>query len=337
MLTIVSYAKAMVSPFALAAERLPRWIVGGVAAFAVAAIPLAAVMAQPAASSFTIAGTGQGFASLQAAVDAIGDGDAAILIAPGIHEQCAIQRSGRIEYRAQEPGRTVLNGTICEGKAALVLRGEAARVTGLTFTNMRVPEKNGAGIRLENGTLDVSQSWFRDSEQGILTVNGKQSRITIDKSTFTRLGTCEGRGGCAHSIYIGDYGELVVTRSRFEEGRGGHYVKSRASRNTISDNSFDDTGGRGTNYMIDLPSGGAGSITGNWFVQGKDKENWSTLIAVGAEGAKYSSDGLVIEGNDARLAPGITRQPVFVADWTGDRLAVGRNALGPNLKPFETR
>ena len=337
MLTIAIYAKAMVSPPAFALHRLPRWIVAGIGVLSIAAIPLAAVIAQPREVSFTIAGTAQGFARLQDAVDAVGEGDATILIAPGIHEQCAIQRAGSIEYRAIEPGRTVFNGTICEGKAALVLRGEGARVHGLTFTNMRVPEKNGAGIRLENGPLEVSQSWFRDSEQGILTVNGKQSRITIDKSTFTRLGTCEGRGGCAHSIYVGDYGELVVTRSRFEEGRGGHYVKSRAARNVIADNSFDDTGGKATNYMIDLSSGGSGSITGNWFVQGKDKENWSTLIAIGPEGAKYLSDGLVIEGNDARLAPGITRQPVFVADWTGDRLAIGKNRLGPNLKPFESR
>ena len=337
MLTIASYAKAMVSPLAFANPRLPRWIVAGVGVFAIAAIPLAALLAQPREAAFTIAGSGQGFARLQDAVDAVGEGDATILVAPGIHEQCAIQRAGSIEYRALEPGRTVFNGTICEGKAALVLRGQGARVHGLTFTNMRVPEKNGAGIRLENGTLDISQSWFRDSEQGILTVNGKESRITIDKSTFTRLGTCEGRGGCAHSIYVGEYGELVVTRSRFEEGRGGHYVKSRASRNVITDNSFDDTGGRGTNYMIDLPAGGSGAITGNWFVQGADKENWSTLIAIGAEGAKYLADGLVIERNDARLAPGIARQPVFVADWTGDRLAIGENRLGPNIKRFEAR
>lgn len=337
MLTIASYAKAMFSPLAPIADRLPRWIVAGVAVMSVGAIPIAALMAQPQAASFTIAETGRSFAQLQDAVDAVGGGSGTIEVAPGVYDQCAIQRAGRITYRAAEAGTAVFNGGICEGKAALVLRGDGASVQGITFTNLTVPERNGAGIRLENGPLDVSQSWFRDSDQGILTVNGKDSLITIDKSTFTRLGTCAGRGGCAHSLYIGEYGELRVTRSRFEQGRGGHYVKSRASRNVIGDNSFDDSGGQGTNYMIDLPAGGTGAITGNWFVQGKDKENWSALIAVGAEGAKYASDGLEISGNDARLAPGITRQPAFVADWTGDRLAIGSNTLGPNLKPFESR
>ena len=50
-------------------------------------------------------------------------------------------------------------------------------------------------------------------------------------------------------------------------------------------------------------------------LQGADKENSSALIA--AEGAQYSADGLVIEGNNARLAPGLGRNPAFVADWTG--------------------
>ena len=138
------------------------------------------------------------------------------------------RQDGDILYKAAVPGQAVLDGVACEGKAALVLRGRRARVEGLVFANMRVPDCNGAGIRLEKGDLEVSQSWFRDSQQGILTANGENGSITIDKSTFTRLGTCEGPGGCAHSIYIGDYGALTVTRSRFEAGRGGHYLKSRA-------------------------------------------------------------------------------------------------------------
>ena len=95
----------------------------------------------------------------------------------------------------------------------------------------------------------------------MLTANGQRGAITIDKSTFTRLGTCEFSGGCAHSIYVGDYGSLTVTRSRFERGQGGHYVKSRAARAIIQNNAFDDTRGQATNYMIDLPAGASGMVT----------------------------------------------------------------------------
>ena len=75
--------------------------------------------------------------------------------------------------------------------------------------------------RLEHGDLEVSQSWFRDSQQGILSADDPDGTITVDKSTFTRLGTCEGPGGCAHSIYIGHFRSVTVRHSRFDRGQGG--------------------------------------------------------------------------------------------------------------------
>lgn len=305
---------------------------------ALAIIPLGALFAQGVPQHpYTIAETGSSYASLQQAVDAIGDASGTIRIASGRWRDCAVQTRGSVAYIAQVPGQAALDGGVCEGKAALVLRGRSARVDGLIFANMRVPEFNGAGIRLEHGDLAVSQSWFMDSNQGILTAEDPGGSILIEKSTFTRLGTCEGAGGCAHSIYIGNYGALTVRRCRFEQGRGGHYVKSRAARIEITESSFDDSRGKATNYMIDLPGGASGTIADNWFVQGQDKENYSAFIAVTAEGKAYSSNGLNIAGNDARLAPNVDRNTVFVADWSGDRLALGDNRLGLGLKRYERR
>ena len=250
---------------------------------------------------------------------------------------CAVQTDGNITYQAAMAGKAILDGVACEGKAALVLRGKSARVEGLVFANIRVRDKNGAGIRLEKGDLVISQSWFRDSEQGLLAGNDPQASVTIDKSTFTRLGTCEGSGGCAHSIYLGDYGSLSVTRSRFEAGRGGHYVKSRTENVEILNSSFDDSAGRATNYMIDLPAGATGQISGNWFVQGKDKENYSAFIAVQAEGRWHTSEGLRIEHNDARFAPDVSRNSTFVADFSGEALVLRGNKLAAGLKRFDRR
>lgn len=286
---------------------------------------------------YTVAETGKSYKRLQDAVNAIGSGRGTIRLASMRFADCAVQEAGEIAYTAEEPGRAVFDGVACEGKAALVLRGRGARVEGLVFANIAVPDLNGAGIRLEKGNLFVSQSWFRDSQQGILTANDPSSTIAIDKSSFTRLGNCEDTGGCAHSIYIGNYGALTVTRSRFEEGRGGHYVKSRAARIAITECSFDDTGGRATNYMIDLPAGASGRIAGNWFVQGRNKENYSAFIAVAAEDVWHSSAGLTIEGNDARFAPGISRRSAFVADFSGEDLVVENNELGAGLKIYERR
>lgn len=308
-----------------------------VLAAAFVAVSGTALLAQDGGAAYTVVETGRGYDRLQQAVDAIGDGKGSIALAPGLHADCAVQTAGDISYLSSTPGKAVLDGVTCEGKAALVLRGRAASVSGIVFQNMSVPDGNGAGIRFEKGNLTVAQSWFRDSQQGILSAEDPNARITIDKSTFTRLGTCEFSGGCAHSIYIGDIAHLRVTRSRFEQGRGGHYVKARATRVDIASSSFDDTGGRGTNYMIDLPAGSTGQITNNWFVQGANKENHSALIAVGAEERRHTSDGLQIAGNDARLAPKADFTTTFVADWSGDRLAIGQNTLGNGIKRNDSR
>jgi len=287
---------------------------------------------------YTVVETGRSFNRLQDAVDAIGNGKGTIRFASYRFVDCAVQSGGDIAFQAEVPGQSVLDGGVCEGKAALVLRGRSARVEGMVFANMHVSDFNGAGIRLESGDLAISQSWFRDSDEGLLTANGQRGAISIDKSTFTRLGTCEGGGGCAHSVYVGDYrGPLTITRSRFEQGRGGHYVKSRAPQVSIINCSFDDSGGRATNYMIDLSAGATGRIANNWFVQGANKENWSAFISVAPEGRANSSEGLAIEDNDARFARGVKRETAFVADWSGDRLAIGENTLAAGLKRYERR
>lgn len=280
---------------------------------------------------------GRGFSRLQDAVDAIGEGEGTIRIAPGYHRDCAVQTAGRIAFVAAEPGRAIFDGVTCEGKAALVLRGDGARVDGIVFQNMRVPDGNGAGIRLETSDLDVVNAMFRGSEEGILTADDPEATLTIDRSTFSRLGRCDRGLSCAHSVYTGIYGRVTVTRSRFEKGSGGHYLKTRAIAVDINDNSFDDTQGKATNYMIDLPSGSVGRISNNLLVQGRDKENYSAFIAVAAEERKNPSRGLIVEGNRASLPAGMDRRSVFVADWSGEALEIGANELGAGLTKFEKR
>ncbi len=298
-----------------------------------------ALLAAPAfaqtAAPFTV--NGQGFATLQEAVSSIRMDTATILIAPGTYWQCAIQSGGHITFKAIQPGTAIFDSVTCEDKAALVLRGQGSVVDGLVFRGYRVRDGNGAGIRTEMGDLRVSNSMFLDSQEGILGGQPIGQKITIDHSTFSGLGQCDEAPNCAHGIYLANQGSVTVTNSRFERGTGGHYVKVRAPNVTITDNSFDDTGGRKTNYMIDLPDGATGLIARNTFVQGKQKENGSALIVVAAEAKNYPSTGLRIENNDARLTAGDTDTPAFVVDFSHDRLAIGANRLGTGLKPFETR
>ena len=298
---------------------------------------LAAPAAAQTSGPFTVAETGQSYSRLQDAVDAVRMGSATILIAPGVYRECAVQAGGAITFRAREPGTAVFDGVACEDKAVLVLRGSRSAVDGLVFRRIRVPDGNGAGIRIEMGDLTVTNSMFLDSQEGILGGHPSRQRIAIDRSTFAGLGQCHETPDCAHSIYLGLEGEVTITNSRFERGRGGHYVKVRSPRVTITDNSFDDTRGAKTNYMIDLPDGAQGLIARNSFVQGRGKENHSGLILVAAENRRFRSAGLRIEDNDARLAPGAPTDPAFVADLSGERLAVGPNRLGPGIRMFERR
>jgi hypothetical protein len=89
--------------------------------------------------------------------------------------------------------------------------------------------------------------------------------------------------------------------------------------------------------MIDLLIGASGSIARNIFVQAASKANDSAFITVASEGRGQSSFGLSVNANEARIAAGVDRRAVFVADWSGDRLALGGNRLGRGLKPFEKR
>ena len=299
-------------------------------------------LAAPAAANqarapFTVAETGQGFPSLDAAVRAIGDRRGTILIASGTYRDCAVQTQGFITFKAAEPGRAIFEKEVCEDKAALVLRGRGAVVDGLVFRGYSVNDGNGAGIRLETGDLTVTNAMFLDSQEGILGGNPSGQHITIDRSTFSGLGQCDEAVNCSHSIYLINKGQVTITRSRFERGTGGHYVKLRVPNITIADNSFDDSQGAKTNYMIDLCEGGTGLITRNIFVQGAHKENGSGLIVVAAEARTYSSQGLAIEDNTATLAPGAGGDPAFVADLSKQALRIGANQLGPGIRMFERR
>ena len=286
---------------------------------------------------FTVAETGKHFSSLADAVGAIGGREGTILIAPGTYRQCAIQEAGAIIYRAAQPGTAIFDSEICEGKAALVLRGRAATIEGLTFRNMRVEDGNGSGIRLEHGDLTVTGSLFENSEEGILTHDDMEGTIRIDHTTFRRLGRCDRGLSCAHSIYTGHYGRLIVTRSRFDTGAGGHYLKTRAARVDITDNSFDDSKGHLTNYMIDLSNGASGLIAGNIMLQGRDKENHSAFITVAPEGRDHSSAQLIVRNNRASFVPGLVRQSTFVANWTDDPVTIADNELAPGVKLKDRR
>ena len=125
-----------------------------------AGLATSASAASPA--PFTIEETGRSYYRLDDAVAAIGSSDGTILIAPGRYRDCAVVEAGRIAFRAAAPGSVIFDGGACEGKGTLVLRGREAKVEGLVFQHVAVGDGHGAGIRIEQGGLSVTDTIFRD-------------------------------------------------------------------------------------------------------------------------------------------------------------------------------
>jgi len=298
-------------------------------------IPLALVLAAPASAqsigpaarpNFVVQESGESFFTLQEAVRAVGVGRATIRIATGRYEECIVQEEGEISYVAERPGTVIFDTVTCEGKAAFVLRGRSASIEGIVFQNMQVPDRNGSGIRIETGSLTVRESLFRNSQSGILG-NNETGPIRIERSTFSGLGRCDEEYSCAHSI----------ANTRFERGRGGHYLKSRAPQIEVLDSSFDDSAGQATNYMIDLSIGANGTIARNVFVQGRNKENYSAFIAVAAEGRDNDSSRLTVRENEASLVPNLTRRTTFLANWSGSTVRLENNRLDRQITLSDRR
>jgi len=71
------------------------------------------------------------------------------------------------------------DGTYIAGKGIWVAAGNNIHINNISFHEATVPDKNGAGIRLDGSGLLVTNCYFFDNENGILT-NG-EPLVVIDK------------------------------------------------------------------------------------------------------------------------------------------------------------
>jgi hypothetical protein len=251
-----------------------------------------------------------------------------ILVDPGVYAgDVAVFNQDRLTIRATGGrARLAANGANAEGKAIWVVRGGHIVVENFEFTGARVPDRNGAGIRFENGTLVVRNCLFRDNENGILSSNNKDAELQIENSEFDHNGTEEGR---AHQLYAGDIGRLQVSGSYFHNTVGGHLLKSRAAINMVTYNRLTDENGGRASYELEFPSGGVSYVIGNIIEQSPTTDN-SNIIAFGLEGYKWPKNELYLINNTIvddrpangvflRLAPGLQLLKATNNMLVGDR------------------
>ena len=151
------------------------------------------------------------------------------------------------------------NGANAMGKGTWVVKGANTVIENVEMFGAKVPDQNGAAIRLDGNHLTLRDSYLHDNENGILTSNDGVSNIVIENSEFASNGYGD---GYSHNLYIGRVNSLVFRNSYSHDAKIGHNLKSRANTNTIVYSRFSSSVNR-PSYEIDLPNAGTSYIIGN--------------------------------------------------------------------------
>jgi hypothetical protein len=185
----------------------------------------------PAAARTLTVGSGRDYKLPSEAFAAAHDGDT-ILIGPGEYFDCAIVRSNDLTIVGE--GAAVMTDKVCEEKAILVLRGNNVTIRNLTLKRARVPDSNGAGVRLESPNLTIDHVRFDNDQVGILSGIGG-GRVTITDSLFDRGGVGGVQG--KYAIMIAQSSLLRVANCSFTDLKGGQ-IATAATRSEITGNTI---------------------------------------------------------------------------------------------------
>lgn len=278
-----------------------------------AACWLAAV---PAAARVLEVGPGLAYAVPSAAASAAQDGDT-VAIAPGTYFDCAVWQANRLTIAASG-GSVVLSDRACQGKAAFVVRGDGVVLTGLTFTRVRVPDGNGAGVRAEGRDLTIAESRFVNDQDGVLDTGGGFLRIV--GCVFTNGGSIDGPP--THAVLASGLDLLRIEGSVFEHARGGNHVTAEARRVELDSDRLADEDGHIAGPLATIKAG-AVVLTGNMVELGD-----ATVDRPGAILATGSATLLAVRGNTlVEPAGGIP----LLRNWTGTDVSAVANHVPPDV------
>ena len=236
-------------------------------------------------------GADKEFTTVAAAIAASQDGDT-ILVDAGTYTNDFAHITTDITLTAVG-GMVHMQATIPppDGKAIFTTDGNIT-INGFEFSGAAVPDANGAGIRMQTGDLTLTNCYFHDNENGILTASDPNSDLVINNCEFDHNGNGVGN---THNLYVGAINSVTITDSYFHDAVVGHEIKSRAANTTITGCRIQNEEGSGS-YNIDIANGGNATITGNVIEQGTNTQN-PALIAYGAEGLIWGSNSLTINDN----------------------------------------
>ncbi len=266
-----------------------------------------------------------------AAAAAARDGDTVEIAGGDYRADVAVWSANRLRIVGGTPRPHIrAEGQDAQGKGIWVIRGDDTVVDNVEMSGARVPDHNGAAIRVEGRNFGLRNSYLHDNENGLLTGANATSEITIDHCEFARNG---GGEGLTHNLYVGAVAKLTVSNSYLHHAIGGHNLKSRAVVSILTDNRLADEADGRSSYEADFPNGGRVTLAFNIFQKGNAAEN-TTLVSYGAEG--LTADGkheLVAKGNTF-----ISQRPsgarfLFIAPGIKSAVVNGNVFAGPGSLP----
>jgi hypothetical protein len=214
---------------------------------------------------------------------------------------CAINTSNLTIRGVNGRPRIDAAGAYAQGKGTWVVTGNNVVVDNVEMLGARVPDQNGAALRLEGTNFTLRNSFIHDNENGILSGVNTASNILIENTEFGHNGYGT---GYTHNLYIGNVASLTFRGNYSHDANVGHNLKSRAQVNTIVYNRFSSTpaGQTGTtasgkpSYEIDLPNAGTAYVIGNVIEQPAGNSN-PGMLAYGEEGASNPAQDLYVVNN----------------------------------------
>jgi len=257
---------------------------------------LIALVAAGSASAATLSvGPGKTYAAPCAAIGAAKDGDIVEIVGNKTYkgDVCGIY-ANNLTVRGVN-GRPVIdaNGANSMGKGIWVVVGNNVTVENVEMMGAKVPDQNGAALRLQGTGFTLRQSFLHDNQNGILTSANTASDILIEYSEFGHNGFGD---GYTHNLYIGNVKSLTFRYNYSHDANVGHNLKSRALVNTIYNNRFSSTGAGKPSYEIDLPNAGTSYVIGNVIEQPASNSN-PNILAYGEEGASNPGKDLYVVNN----------------------------------------
>ena len=188
-------------------------------------------------------------------------------------ESCRVtQNSLTIQAASAGQAKPVLtpgSHSLALGQGVLAWLGNDGVVDGLEITGAR-QNSSASGIRIDGHNFTIRNSYIHDNSDGILTVRNGIGVIDLEDSEFYNNGVGDGR---SHNIYVNHADQLTVNRCHLHHARIGHELKSRAKVNVITSNWIEDGADGTASYNIDLPNGGAATVTGNTIQKGPKAAN----------------------------------------------------------------